>query len=111
MGFILGNCGKKLKLDPTAIEAAVKAVPVHKRQTLRAKTFVTFQKVMDLAIELKGGNNYKLPHLKKDSTNMDCTTYNVECSNDHSVEMSLLDLNCRLEEEAELAQLVDSLTL
>ncbi|KAF0703467.1 hypothetical protein AaE_015359 [Aphanomyces astaci] len=75
-----------------------------------ARTFVTLQKVLDLSFVLQGGNNYKLLHLKKASLALDCTSYNVKCSAD-SVEMSLLSLNCRLEEEARLDELFAELTL
>ncbi|ETV69461.1 hypothetical protein H257_14831 [Aphanomyces astaci] len=39
--------------------------------------FVTLQKVMETSMEVLGGNNYKLPHLKKDCTIQDLSTFKV----------------------------------
>ncbi|KAH9094946.1 hypothetical protein LEN26_018040 [Aphanomyces euteiches] len=36
-----------------------------------AKTFLTLQKVMELSMEVGGGNNFKLPHMYKDKTGID----------------------------------------
>ncbi|KAF0685303.1 Aste57867_22778 [Aphanomyces stellatus] len=44
------------------------------------KTFVTLQKVMELAMHDSGGNNYKLPHMRKDANIKDMALYNVKCS-------------------------------
>ncbi|KAH9147093.1 hypothetical protein AeRB84_009211 [Aphanomyces euteiches] len=87
-----------------AVESAFIALPF---DTL-ARTFITLQKVFDLSIGLQGSNVYKLPHLKKSSLNMDCTTYNFECSIE-SAELALLRLNCRLDEESSLADIFEAL--
>jgi hypothetical protein len=75
-----------------------------------AKVFVTLQKVMELAIGLKGSNAYKLPHMHKDKEHLDCTVYNVICDPD-SFSMALLSLNSRLVEEEELSQLAEDFQL
>ncbi|KAF0717577.1 Aste57867_2222 [Aphanomyces stellatus] len=43
-----------------------------------SKTFITLQKVMETSISIRGGNEFKLPHMKKDSTISDLSTFNVE---------------------------------
>ncbi|KAF0717195.1 Aste57867_2445 [Aphanomyces stellatus] len=43
------------------------------------KNFVTLQKVMELAMQDGGGNNYKLPHMRKDAIIKDMASFNVKC--------------------------------
>jgi len=66
-----------------------------------SKTFLTLQKVMEESIRVDGGNEYKLPHMKKDKLIKNLSTYNVECSQE-CYESALGKLAERLEAEQEL---------
>ncbi|KAF0714759.1 Aste57867_3712 [Aphanomyces stellatus] len=59
-----------------AVESAFNELPV---ETL-AKTFVTLQKMMELSLINIGGNNFKLPHMKKDAVIEDLSTFKVQCA-------------------------------
>ncbi|KAF0702012.1 hypothetical protein AaE_016180 [Aphanomyces astaci] len=58
-----------------AVENAFVELPV---DTV-SKTFITLQKVMQLSIEEHGSNNFKLPHMNKEATIADLTSFNVRC--------------------------------
>ncbi|KAF0709304.1 Aste57867_5993 [Aphanomyces stellatus] len=60
----------------SAVETSFYELPV---ETL-SKTFITLQKVMELSMEVHRSNNYKLPHLQKDSTIKNFSTFRVDCS-------------------------------
>ncbi|KAH9151131.1 hypothetical protein AeRB84_006185 [Aphanomyces euteiches] len=45
-----------------------------------SKTFITLQKVMEKALEAKGGNDFQLPHMKKDASIKELSTFNVICN-------------------------------
>jgi hypothetical protein len=72
-----------------------------------SKTFITLQNVMEKALEMKGGNNYKLPHLGKDASIDSLMTYNVECDAS-SCTSALALLEQRLGEEARLEEQLNS---
>ncbi|KAF0714687.1 Aste57867_3751 [Aphanomyces stellatus] len=57
-----------------------------------AKTFITLQSVMERAMEVNGGNNYKLPHLHKDKCIDDLASFNVACA-PSTHQAALLHLN------------------
>ncbi|KAH9114664.1 hypothetical protein LEN26_013025 [Aphanomyces euteiches] len=58
-----------------AVESAFRELPV---DTI-GKCFITLQKVMELSIQDNGGNDYKLPLLRKDATKMQLASFNLEC--------------------------------
>ncbi|KAH9079770.1 hypothetical protein Ae201684P_010209 [Aphanomyces euteiches] len=44
------------------------------------KSFITLQKVMELSMSDNGGNNFKLPHMSKNSTKMNLASFNLQCN-------------------------------
>ncbi|KAF0685508.1 hypothetical protein As57867_022548, partial [Aphanomyces stellatus] len=59
----------------TAVEQSFFEMPP---ETL-AKTFVTLQSVIEIALENNGGNDFKVPHLQKDATIHDWGAFNLTC--------------------------------
>ena len=66
-----------------------------------SRTFIPLQKVMEKALEMEGGNNYKLPHIGKSSVTNSLMTLNVECDAE-SYTSALALLDHRLAEEARM---------
>ncbi|KAH9134470.1 hypothetical protein AeRB84_019745 [Aphanomyces euteiches] len=58
-----------------AVESSFNELP----SSTVSKTFITLQKVMEKALEAKGGNDFQLPHMKKDASIKDLSTFNVIC--------------------------------
>ncbi|KAH9147130.1 hypothetical protein AeRB84_005975, partial [Aphanomyces euteiches] len=80
-----------------AVVSAFSELPV---ETL-SKTFLTLQKVMEQSISMGGNNSYKLPHMKKDKTIQDFTTFNLVC-NDNCYENALAAMAARIDQERRL---------
>ncbi|KAH9134654.1 hypothetical protein AeRB84_019622 [Aphanomyces euteiches] len=72
------------------------------------KTFVTLQKVLQISIDIEGSNAYKLPHMNKNGTIEDLSTFNLSCEED-SIVLALSKLNRRLEDESNLEDLMNCL--
>ncbi|KAF0737692.1 hypothetical protein Ae201684_006357 [Aphanomyces euteiches] len=110
LGFF--NAIQSLQHQPTPsnidelIGAVLHAFDELPHETL-GRTFVTLQKVLEISIRMEGSNGYKLPHLKKDGTIEDISTFNVACEESSSV-LALAKLNMRLEDESALEELLDS---
>ena len=58
-----------------AVESSFNGLP----SSTLSKTFITLQKVMEKALEAKGGNNFQLPHMNKDASIKDLSAFNVTC--------------------------------
>ncbi|KAF0735363.1 hypothetical protein Ae201684P_022447 [Aphanomyces euteiches] len=71
------------------------------------RTFVTLQKVLEISIRMECSNGYKLPHLKKDGTIEDISTFYVACE-ESSIVLAWAKLNMLLEDESALEELLDS---
>ncbi|KAF0705951.1 hypothetical protein AaE_014312, partial [Aphanomyces astaci] len=98
------KCTRTIEELIDAVETAFYELPV---DTL-SKTFITFQKVLEKSIEIQGSNDYKLPHMNKDTTIKNLSSFTVEC-NSTTYEDALVHLSCRLGEEIHLEGLVNSL--
>ncbi|KAF0727833.1 hypothetical protein Ae201684P_004853 [Aphanomyces euteiches] len=72
------------------------------------KTFVTLQKVLQISIDIEGSDAYKLPHMNKNGTIEDLSTFNLSCEED-SLVLALSKLNRRLEDESNLEDLMNCL--
>ncbi|ETV66884.1 hypothetical protein H257_16813 [Aphanomyces astaci] len=62
---------------------------------------------MEKSIEINGSNEYKLPHMKKDASIANLSSFSVECDAT-SYESALMHLNNRLTEEVHFEAMVNS---
>ena len=131
----LGNSGRKPIRTHDEIEASVRAISHHKRQTLRSlassvnipnTTIMRHMKAVarlkarssyvkplltednQKSIEIQGNNDYKLPHMKKDKTINNLSLFNVEC-NSSTYEDALVHVTSRVGDECHLESLMNSL--
>ncbi|ETV74132.1 hypothetical protein H257_11097 [Aphanomyces astaci] len=62
---------------------------------------------MEKSIEINGSNEYKLPHMKKDASIANLSSFHVECDAT-SYESALMHFNNRLAEEVHFEAMVNS---